>query len=312
MKLIIQIPCFNEEKTLPAVIKDLPKNIGGISSIEILVINDGSTDKTEEAAKSLKVDHVLNLSKRRGLAYAFKAGLDKAIELGADIIVNTDGDNQYKGSYIEALITPIMKKKADMVVGCRDMSEIKHFSPLKRLLQHVGSYVVRKFSDTEIPDATSGFRAYSRDAALRINIFSDYTYTLESIIQAGRSNLHIEHVKVLTNPKLRESRLITSIPGYVARSVATILRMYVMYEPLKSFFIASLVPILAGIVLIARFILAHFTRITGGHVQSLIIAAILIILGSGIMLMGLLGDIISANRKIEEEILYRMKKTGRV
>lgn len=310
MKLIIQIPCFNEEKTLPEVVRDLPKRLDGVDSIEILVINDGSTDKTVDVAKSLKVDHILNLSKHRGLAFAFKSGLDKALEIGADIIVNTDGDNQYKGEYIASLVRPIMEKRADMVIGCRKMAEIKHFSPLKRWLQLWGSYIVRKFSNTDIPDVTSGFRAYSKDAALKINIFSDYTYTLESIIQAGRRNLHVEHINIETNPKLRESRLIKSIPAYIARSIATILRIYIMYEPLKSFSAAGIIPILIGSVLVIRFAIDHFTRITGGHVQSLILAAVAILVGCGTILMGMLGDIISANRKIEEEILYRLKKKG--
>ena len=308
MRLIIQIPCFNEEKTLPAVIKDLPKKIEGISAIETLVIDDGSTDKTVAVARSLGVNHIVSLTKHRGLAYAFKTGIDKAIELGADIIVNTDGDNQYNGEDITLLVEPVYKAKADIAIGCRDMSQIRHFSFIKRWLQALGSRVVRRFSRTDVVDATSGFRAYSRDAAMRMNIFSDYTYTLESIIQAGKNNLHIESVRIRTNPKLRESRLIGSTGGYIVRSTATIIRIYLMYEPLKSFFTISLIPIILGSALVVRFMMDHFTRTTGGHVQSLILAAVCLIVGFGIMMLGFLGDIISANRKLNEDILYRSKK----
>lgn len=308
MKLIIQIPCFNEEKTLPQVVRDLPKSIEGIDSIEILVIDDGSTDKTEAVARSLGIKNILSLSKRRGLAHAFKTGLEKSVELGADIVVNTDGDNQYKGEDIALLISPILEKKAQVVIGCRDMDQIRHFSFTKKWLQKIGSHIVRKFSNTDVPDVTSGFRAYSRDAAMRMNIFSDYTYTIESIIQAGRNNLHIESVNIRTNPKLRESRLITSVPRYIIRSVATILRIYTMYEPLKSFFMIALAPILLGSVLVVRFLIYHFTRAHGGHVQSLILAAVAIMIGCGIIMIGLLGDIVSANRKLDEEILYNLKR----
>lgn len=309
MKLVIQIPCFNEENTLPITIKDLPKKINGIDTIEILVINDGSTDRTEEVAKSLGVNHILSFPKKRGLAHAFKMGLDKAAQLGADIIVNTDGDNQYKGEDIGLLVEPVLKNRAQMVVGCRNISGIKHFSFAKKILQYVGSHFVRKFSRTEVKDVTSGFRAYSRDAALKINIFSDYTYTLESLIQAGRNNIPVKCVDIKTNPKLRESHLIKSTPAYIIRSVATVLRIYLMYEPLKSFFTIGFASILTGGLLVCRFLIAHFTRPAGGgHVQSLIIAAVFILAGFGAIMMGLLGDIISANRKINEEVLYRLKR----
>jgi glycosyltransferase involved in cell wall biosynthesis len=308
MKLIIQIPCFNEEATLPLTIAGLPKKIAGIDTIETLVVNDGSTDNTEKIAGDLKVDHIITIPKRHGLAHAFKTGLDAAVNLGADIIVNTDGDNQYNGEDVALLVAPILQKKARIVVGCRDMSKIRHFSFIKKLLQRIGSQFVRKFSNTKVLDVTSGFRAYSRDAAMRINIFSDYTYTLESILQAGRNNIPIECITIRTNPKLRESRLMKSMFGYVARSVATILRIYIMYEPLKSFFVLGLLPLGAGLLLILRFLIDHFTRIHGGHVQSLIVAAVLILAGFGTIMIGLLGDIISANRKIGEEILYRLKK----
>lgn len=308
MKLIIQIPCFNEESTLPVVVRDLPKKVEGVDKIETLVINDGSLDKTEAAARSSGVTHIVTLSKHRGLAYAFKIGLEKSIELGADIIVNTDGDNQYKGEDIGLLVKPILEKKAEMVIGCRNIAQIKHFSLMKKWLQLLGSRIVRKFSNTEVSDVTSGFRAYSREAAMRMNIFSDYTYTLESIIQAGRSNIPIESVNIRTNPKLRESRLISSIPRYLMRSAATILRIYIMYEPLKSFLMIGSLPIFGGLVLTIRFLIDHFTRVKGGHVQSLILAGLLITVGFVTVMIGLLGDIISANRKLNEEMLYRIKR----
>lgn len=309
MKLIIQIPCYNEENTLPLTIKDLPKKIDGIDEIEILVINDGSEDNTEKVAKTLGVKHILSFPKKRGLAYAFKMGLDRAAHLGADIIVNTDADNQYNGEDIRLLVEPILKNEAQIVVGCRNISEIKHFSLVKKMLQYAGSHFVRKFSNTAVKDVTSGFRAYSRDAALKINIFSDYTYTLESLIQAGKNNIPITCVDIRTNPKLRESRLMKSTSRYVIRSVATVLRIYLMYEPLKSFFMIGFASVSVGALLVLRFFIAHFTRSTGGgHVQSLIIAAVLILAGFGAVTMGLLGDIISANRRLNEEILYRLKK----
>ena len=308
MKLIVQIPCHNEEKTLPMTIKDIPAKIEGIDKIDILIINDGSTDSTVSIAKKLGVEHVLNIPSRRGLAYAFSMGLNKALELGADIIVNTDGDNQYKGSDIPRLVAPIIEKKADIVIGCRDIAAIKHFSLFKKMLQRAGSYIVRHFSSTDVPDTTSGFRAYSRDAAMRINIFSTYTYTLETIIQAGKMGMPIIHINIETNEKLRESRLIKNIPSYLLQSAATIMRIYLMYEPLKTFCILGLVFVIPGFLLITRFIYLHFTVGRSGHVQSLIIAAILVIMGFGTMLLGLLGDVISANRKILEQILYRMKK----
>ncbi|MBF0215757.1 MAG: glycosyltransferase family 2 protein [Candidatus Omnitrophica bacterium] len=308
MKLIIQIPCFNEEKTLPEAFRDLPKKIAGIDEIEVLVVNDGSTDATVEIARGLGVRHIVDLPVNRGLAEAFRRGLDSSVEAGADIIVNIDGDNQYSGADIPKLIEPILEGKAEMVIGCRDIASISHFSPVKKWLQGIGSSVVRKFSKTDIPDTTSGFRAYSRDAAMRLNIFSNYTYTIESIIQAGLKELPITYVNISTNAKLRESRLIKSVPSYIKRSVVTMLRIYMMYEPLKSFVKLSLIPIFAGLFLVARFLAAHFTRHQGGHVQSLIIASACLITGFMIIMIGLLGDIMSANRKLNEEILYRLKK----
>jgi glycosyltransferase involved in cell wall biosynthesis len=308
MKLIIQIPCYNEEKTLPLTLRDLPKSIKGIDEIETLVINDGSEDSTVEVAKKAGVSHILDLPLRSGLAEAFRRGIERSLELGADIVVNTDGDNQYRGADIAKLVKPIIDKRSEIVIGCRDILNIKHFSLTKKILQKVGSYVVRRLSNTDIPDTTSGFRAYSRDAALRLNVFSTYTYTLETIIQAGRKEIPISYVEISTNQKLRESRLIKSIPSYVLRSTSTLLRIYLMYEPLRSFFKIGLVPISISTILIIRFLISHFTRLQGGHVQSLIIAAIGLIVGILIIMIGLLGDIMSANRKLNEEMLYRLRK----
>lgn len=309
MKLIIQIPCHNEEKTLPLTLKDLPGTIPGIDRIEVLVINDGSTDATVEVAKKEGVDHILDLPYKRGLAEAFRRGLEKSLELGGDIIVNTDGDNQYNGADIAELVQPILERKTEIVVGCRDISSIKHFSIMKKLLQRLGSHVVRKFSRTNIPDTTSGFRAYSRDAALRMNVFSTYTYTLETIIQAGRKEIPITYVNVRTNEKLRESRLIKSIPSYVTRSVATIVKVYLMYEPMKFFMKIGAFITFLGVLLGARYLYFFlFGAKKGGHIQSLILCAILFIIGFVTMAIGLLADVIAANRKLNEEILFRLKK----
>jgi glycosyltransferase involved in cell wall biosynthesis len=308
MKLIIQIPCFNEEQTLPAVLSELPKKIEGIDRIETLVIDDGSSDGTAEVARSLGVDHIVSLPKRRGLAFAFKTGLDKATELGADIIVNTDGDNQYNGADIALLTAPIIAHSADIVIGCRNIETIKHFSALKKVLQRFGSFMVRQFSGADVGDATSGFRAYSREAALSLNIFSTYTYTIETIIQAGKKNIAVACAPIRTNKKLRESRLISSIPSYLVRSISTMLRIYLMYEPLKSFFMIGSIFVIPAAVLVMRFFYFYFTQTRSGHVQSLIIAAVLAMIGLGVMLLGLIGNIISVNRRLLEEVLYRVKK----
>ncbi|MFC1808254.1 glycosyltransferase family 2 protein [Candidatus Omnitrophota bacterium] len=308
MRLIIQIPCYNEENTLSTTLKDLPTRIDGIDSIETLIVDDGSSDDTIKVAKAHGVNHIVSFPTHRGLAEAFKKGLEKALEEGADIIVNTDGDNQYSGDDIPKLVKPIINRRADIVVGCRDIFAIKHFSVIKKILQSIGSRIVRRFSNTDIPDTTSGFRAYSRDAALQMNVFSTYTYTIETIIQAGRKEIPMTHVDIKTNEKLRESRLMKNIFSYILRSVSTILRIYLMYEPFKSFVRIGLIPIFLSLILFGRFFIHHFTRSYGGHVQSLIIAAIGIIIGGVIIMIGLLGDVISANRKLNEEVLYRLKK----
>lgn len=308
MKLIIQIPCYNEEKTLPLVVKSLPRTIKGIKKVEILVINDGSTDDTLKVARELGVEHILDFPGHRGLAEAFRRGLQKSLELGADIIVNTDGDNQYKGEDIPRLVEPVIEGKSEIVIGCRKIHKIKHFSPTKKFLQKVGSWVVRKFSNTDIPDTTSGFRAYSREAALRLNVFSTYTYTLETIIQAGRNEIPMSYITIETNKKLRESRLIKSIPRYVMRSVVTMARIYTMYEPLKTFFGLGMFFTAIGSIALVRFMIDHFIRSHGGHIQSVVIGSMCILVGAGCFVVGLLGDILSANRKMEEEILYRLRK----
>jgi glycosyltransferase involved in cell wall biosynthesis len=308
VKLIIQIPCLNEEHTLPKTLEDLPKQIEGIDSIETLIINDGSTDKTVEVAKKLGVHHVLQFTNNKGLAKAFIAGINQSLKLGADIIVNTDADNQYFGGDIVKLIQPILKKDADIVVGDRQVETIRHFSPVKIFLQKFGSWVVRQLSGTEIPDATSGFRAYSRDAALQLNVVSDFTYTVETIISAGKKNLAIAHVPVKTNTKLRESRLFPSIRVYLQRSLVTMLKVYSMYRPLRLFTLAGGTTFLLGFAIGCRYLFFFFMGQTEGHIQSLILSAILLIVGFQIIMMGIAAELISVNRQLLEDIQVRIKK----
>ena len=308
MKLIIQIPCYNEANTLAGVINDLPRELDGIDRIEYLVIDDGSTDGTAEVARRLGVHHIVSLGSNHGLAVAFLAGIRKCLDLGADIIVNTDGDNQYQGGCIKNLVAPVMDSKLDIVVGARPIETIEHFSWPKKKLQRIGSRVVRQFSGTDIPDTTSGFRAYSAAAAMKLHVFNHYTYTLETIIQAGHMNMRIGHVSVQVNPKTRESRLISSIPRYVWRSVSIILRSYVMYKPLRTFFYFSLAPGLAGLALCLRFLYFFVIRSSGaGHVQSLILAAMLLIVSFLLLSLGILGDLISANRRLIQDSLFAAK-----
>lgn len=312
MKLIIQIPCYNEENTLKEVINDLPRQLEGIDVIEYLVIDDGSSDKTVQVAQELGVHHILSLGTNRGLAYAFLAGIERCLDLGADIIVNTDGDNQYNGHCIGDLIRPVAEGKLDIVIGARPIEDIEHFSWLKKKLQRAGSKVVRQFSGTNIPDTTSGFRAYSARAAMRLHVFNRYTYTLETIIQAGRKEIPITHVEIGTNEKLRESRLIKSIPSYITRSIATMLRVYLMYEPMKFFIQVGSVILFLGGLLGMRYMYFFFFGVKrGGHLQSLILAAVLLLSGFILVVAGLLADVIAANRKLNEEILYRLKKDKR-
>ena len=308
MKLIIQIPCLNEEHTLPKTLEDLPKQIEGIDSIETLIIDDGSTDKTVEVAKKLGVHHVLQFTNNKGLAKAFIAGINQSLKLGADIIVNTDADNQYFGGDIVKLIQPILKKESDIVVGDRQVETIRHFSPVKIFLQKFGSWVVRQLSGTEVPDATSGFRAYSRDAALQLNVVSDFTYTIETIISAGKKNLAIAHVPVKTNTKLRESRLFPSIRVYLQRSLVTMLKVYSMYRPLRLFTLAGGTTFLLGFAIGCRYLFFFFMGQTEGHIQSLILSAILLIVGFQIIMMGIAAELISVNRQLLEDIQVRIKK----
>jgi len=308
VKLIIQIPCLNEEHTLPKTLEDLPKQIEGIDSIETLIIDDGSTDKTVEVAKKLGVHHVLQFTNNKGLAKAFIAGINQSLKLGADIIVNTDADNQYFGGDIVKLIQPILKNDSDIVVGDRQVETIRHFSPVKIFLQKFGSWIVRQLSGTEIPDATSGFRAYSRDAALQLNVVSDFTYTIETIISAGKKNLAIAHVPVKTNTKLRESRLFPSIRVYLQRSLVTMLKVYSMYRPLRLFTLAGGATFLLGFAIGCRYLFFFFMGQTEGHIQSLILSAILLIVGFQIIMMGIAAELISVNRQLLEDIQLRIKK----
>lgn len=308
IKLIIQIPCLNERETLPITLSDLPTQIDGIDVIEVLVIDDGSTDGTSQLAKELGVHHVLRFRNNRGLARAFTAGIERAVALGADIIVNTDADNQYQGEDIALLVKPILEGHADMVIGDRNTAEIAHFSPLKRRLQAWGSWVVRQLSGTEIPDTTSGFRAYSREAALRMNVVSEFSYTLETIIQAGKQSMAITHVPIRTNDELRKSRLFRSTSSYIKNSAATMLRVYTMYEPLKMFSYLGGLLLLAGMIPGIRFVFLYVTEGANGHMQSLILAAILIILGFQVFVLGVIADLIGANRKLVENVLYLTRK----
>ena len=308
MKLIVQIPCLNEEKTIGRTIADIPRRIPRIDKVEVLVIDDGSTDRSREMARKAGADHLIGFTNRKGLARAFSAGIDAALKMGADIIVNTDADNQYRGEDIPRLIAPILEKKADIVVGDREVENIEHFSLIKKALQKIGSWVVRKLSGTKIPDAACGFRAYDREAAFSLNVVSNFSYTLETLIQAGKGDLAVAHVTIQTNPQTRPSRLFTSTFEYLKRSVATLIRIYTMYEPLKVFSLIGGALILGGTALSLRFLYYFFTEGGRGHIQSLIFAAILLIVGFQVLVIGLLADTIAANRKLTESALRRVKK----
>ena len=308
MKLVIQIPCFNEAKTLGRTVEDLPRHLSGFNSVELLVIDDGSTDGTAELARGLGVEHVISLPRNRGLAAAFATGLNRALELGADVILNTDGDHQYRGASIPALVEPILRGEADMVIGDRQVRGIAHFSVTKKLLQRLGSWAVRWVSGTEVIDATSGFRALSREAALRLTVFSTYTYTLDTIIQAGKKGLTVVSVPVETNERLRESRLIRSIPRYVVRSAVTILRIFLMYEPLRVFTILSLIPGLLGGILLLRYLYFFSIGEGSGHIQSVVAGAALGILAFQVFLLGLLSDLIARNRRLIEDATLMVRR----
>ncbi len=308
MKLIIQVPCFNEEGTLDIALSRLPRKLKGFKKVEWLIINDGSTDRTVEVAKKCGVDHVVSFTKNQGLARGFMAGLDACIKLGADVIVNTDADNQYEADDIPEIVAPILEGKADIVVGERPISQIKHFSPLKKLLQKTGSWAVRIASNTHVMDAPSGFRAMTRDAAMRLNVFNEYTYTLETIIQAGQKGMSIMSVPIRTNEDLRPSRLVKSIASYVKKSIVTIIRIFVVYKPFNFFFSMGLFIFLLGLVPGLRFLYFMCTGNHNGHVQSLILASILLITGVQFFVLAFLGDLLAVNRKLLEDIQYRMRK----
>ena len=308
MKLVIQIPCYNEETTLPTTIQDLPRELQGIDEVEVLVVDDGSVDRTAAVARDLGVDHVVCMKQNQGLAYAFMAGLDAALEAGADIIVNTDADNQYRGEDIRKLIEPLLEGKADIAVGDRGVATLKHFSPVKRLLQRWGSWVVERAAGIEIPDATSGFRAFTREAAMRLTVLSDYTYTLETLIQAGARRMAVTYVPIQTNPSTRQSRLIQNTPTFLAISAVTILRFYAMYRPLRLFLSLGAVMIAGGVALGLRFLYYFIMGAGTGKVQSLILAAIMTIVGFQVCLIGLMADLVRLNRKMLEEAVYRVRR----
>jgi glycosyltransferase involved in cell wall biosynthesis len=306
-KLIIQIPCLNEASTLPVTLADLPRQVPGVDAVEFLIIDDGSVDGTAEVARAHGAHHVVRFRRRKGLAAAFMAGIDACLKLGADYIVNTDGDNQYCGADVATLLAPLLSGEADIVVGDRNIQDVEHMSPTKKVLQRLGSWVVRQVSNTKVPDTTSGFRAYTRDAALRLTIVSEFSYTLESIIQAGKKRMAIAHVPIATNRRLRESRLFGSSWGYVKVSAATIVRIYAMYEPLKVLSSIGGFVFLAGLAISARFLYFYVTGAGLGHLQSLILSAVLMIVGFEVVLIGLVADVISGNRKLIEDLLYRVR-----
>ncbi len=306
-KLIIQIPCLNEAATLPATVADLPRSVPGVDVVEVLVIDDGSRDGTSDVARSLGVDHIVRLRRNKGLAAAFMAGIDACLKRGADYIVNTDADNQYAAHEIQKLVAPLIRGEADIVIGDRNIAELRHMSWPKRQLQRVGSWVVRQVSNTTVPDTTSGFRAYTREAALRMTIVSEFSYTLESIIQAGKKRMAIAHVPVETNPRTRESRLFDSVFGYVKRSAATIVRIYAMYEPLKVFTNIGLTVFGVGFLLGLRLVYYYFQNEAFKHIPSAIAAAVLMIVGFNVLVIGLLADVISGNRKLLEDLVYRVR-----
>ena len=307
-KLIIQIPCFNEAEALAGTVAALPRSIPGIDRIETLVIDDGSTDGTADVARKCGVDHVVRHRRNRGLAAAFQSGLDAALAAGADIIVNTDADGQYVGEDIAALVAPVVAGEADIVIGDRGVGKNEHFHPFKRQLQRLGSMVVRRMSRTGVTDAVSGFRAISRDAARRINITSDFSYTTEMLIQAGRKRMAVISVPIRTNGAVRPSRLFRSIPHFIVNTSATMLRAWAMYNPLRAFVSVGLIAFLIGLAPMMRFLWFYFSGDGGGHIQSLIVGAVLIILGVIAMMLGALADLIGRNRNLIEQTLERVRQ----
>jgi glycosyltransferase involved in cell wall biosynthesis len=310
MKLIVQIPCFNEEHTLPQTIAAIPRQIAGVDLVEILVIDDGSSDATIKIAKELGVDHIVQHQGNRGLAAAFQSGIDEALRQGADIIVNTDGDNQYDGSYIPSLIKPIINQEAEVVVGDRDVMKVAHFGFGKKLLSRIGSMVVSQLTGVKIPDAVSGFRAFTRQAAMELNIVSSFSYTIEMLLQCGRKRLVVTSVPVGVNGKLRASRLFRSIPQFIFYSISTLLRIYAMIRPLRFFLFLGGVFSLIGLSAMFRFLLFYLSGNGDGHIQSLVIGGAILMIGVMTFLIGLLADLISFNRQLTEGALFRIKKMG--
>jgi glycosyltransferase involved in cell wall biosynthesis len=309
MKLIIQIPCLNEEATLPATIADLPRQIDGIDAIELLVVDDGSTDRTVAVARECGVEHIVRLTNNKGLAAGFQAGLDACLKLGADIVVNTDADNQYQGADVAKLVAPILAGEADMVVGDRQVTQIDHFSGSKKGLQRLGSWVVRRLSGTEITDTTSGFRAYNREAALQLSVVDNYTYTLESLIQAGKMLVAVDQVTVATNPKTRESRLFDSTGAYVRRNGPAILRIYARYEPLRAFATAGLIVALLALLAWLPFLIDWiFNGHSEGHIQSLILGAVLFIAAVQLFALGVIGDLLAGQRVMTQRVFERVRR----
>lgn len=308
MKLIVQIPCYNEEQTLPETVADIPRQIEGIDEIELLIIDDGSTDRTVEIARELGVHHIVRNKINMGLARSFRRGLDAGLHAGADIIVNTDGDNQYAGADIAKLVKPVLEGYAEIVIGDRQTAKIAHFSRAKKIMQWFGSGVVRKLAGIWVPDTVSGFRAFSREAAIRTNIVSPFSYTIETVIQAGKKNIAVVSVPVATNSKTRESRLFKSIPSFIQRQLSTIVRMYAMYQPLQVFFYLGTALTLIGLIPILRFLYFYYSSGGAGHVQSLLLGGVLLLMGFIAYLAGLLADLISFNRQLLEMTLEKVRR----
>jgi glycosyltransferase involved in cell wall biosynthesis len=308
MKLIIQIPCLNEERALPVTLGDLPRRVEGFDQVEWLVIDDGSTDRTVEVAREHGVEHVVRLTNNKGLAQAFQAGLDACLKLGADVIVNTDADNQYNAADIPKLVAPIVRGEADLVIGDREVKSIEHFSPTKKMLQRLGSWIVRRASGTTVPDTTSGFRAYNREAALQVQIVSRFTYTLETVIQAGKMLVAIDHVPIRTNPKLRESRLFKSVASYVRTNAVAIFRVYTTYEPLRVFLTAAAVIAVAAMFVWGRFLIFFIQGEGQGHVQSIVLGSMLFVVAVQLAALGVIGDLLSSNRVLIQRTLERTRR----
>lgn len=308
MKCIIQIPCYNEAQTLPETVAALPRTLPGIDTVEFLVIDDGSSDGTAAVAQTAGVHHIVRHPRNLGLARAFMTGLENSLRFGADIIVNTDADNQYVAADIALLVAPIVAGEAELVIGDRGVGEIEHFSPLKRGLQRLGSWVISQAAGMKVPDATSGFRALTREAALHTLVLSSYSYTLETLIQAGAQRRAIRYVPVRTNLPTRPSRLMNNLPHYLANSTATIVRAYTFYRPLRVFTTIGVIALLAGAAIGVRFLFAYFSGTGSGHIQSLILSAVLLIAGFQTLLIGLVADLIGANRKVMEEVLFRQRQ----